>query len=426
MVHRGLVYDIVHWSAPVDVCLRLEDEAPFRSERDAAVPRRDYPGLVERPVTTAFGWRLPTWLLDYGPVAFIVLESLVAIRFDQSTPRLVLGLGVAVSAIALVLRHRSPMLSLGVVLVVALAVGYGPIITLPVMLALFTVAEYTPRPQLLVAAVLGCAAVIGGDLIHGGHPAPGQLISHAVLVGLAVALGSFIRARADYVTGLRDRATRLERERELLADQAVAEERVRIARELHDVVAHNVSLMVVQSQALAATRGDPDNRATLGSVADLGREALSEMHRMLGLLRLQDGDSGVPEREPQPGVRDLERLIARTRETGLDTRLEVQGTPHELPPGVELSAYRIVQEALTNVIRHAGARSADVRLVYAPDAVEVSVVDDGVGAASLNGSDGGHGLVGLRERVALFGGRFSAGPADGGHGYQVRATLPVG
>jgi signal transduction histidine kinase len=359
-------------------------------------------------------------------VAFIVLESLVAIRFDDSTPRLLLGLGVAVSAIALVLRHRSPMLSLGVVLVVALAVGYGPIITLPVMLALFTVAEYTPRPRLLIAAVLAGAVVMGADLVHGGQPGPGQVISHGIMVGLAVALGLFIRARADYVTGLRDRATRLERERALLAEQAVAEERVRIARELHDVVAHNVSLMVVQSQALAATGADPDHRATLGTVADLGREALSEMHRMLGLLRLQDGDSGVPEREPQPGVRDLERLIARTRETGLDTRLEVQGTPHELPPGVELSAYRIVQEALTNVIRHAGARSADVRLVYGVDAVEVSVVDDGLGTAAINGSDGGHGLVGLRERVALFGGRFSAGPADGGHGYRVRATLPVG
>jgi signal transduction histidine kinase len=381
---------------------------------------------VERPVTTAFGWRLPTWLLDYGPVAFIVLESLVAIRFEHSTPRLLLGLGVAVSAIALVLRHRSPMLSLGVVLVVALAVGYGPIITLPVMLALFTVAEYTPRPRLLIAAVVAGAVVMGADLVHGGEPGPGQLISHGIMVGLAVALGLFIRARADYVSGLRDRATRLERERELLAEQAVAAERVRIARELHDVVAHNVSLMVVQSQALAATGGDRGDRATLGSVADLGREALSEMHRMLGLLRLQDGDGAPPELEPQPGVGDLERLIARTRETGLDTRLDVQGTPHELPPGVELSAYRIVQEALTNVIRHAGARRAEVRLVYAPDAVEVSVVDDGLGAASLNGSDGGHGLVGLRERVALFGGRFSAGPGDGGRGYQVHATLPVG
>jgi signal transduction histidine kinase len=380
---------------------------------------------VERPVTTAFGWRLPTWLLDYGPVAFIVLESVVAMRFEHSTPRLLLGLGVAISAIALILRHRSPLLSLGVVLAAALAVGYGPIITLPVMLALYTVAEYTPRPRLLFAAFLAAGVVISADLIHGGQLGPGQVISHVILVGLAVAVGLFIRARADYVNGLRDRATRLERERELLAEQAVAEERVRIARELHDVVAHNVSLMVVQSQALAATGAQSEHRAALGSVADLGREALSEMHRMLGLLRVQDVDGSLPELEPQPGVGDLQRLITRTREAGLDTRLDIQGEPHELPAGVELSAYRIVQEALTNVIRHADARRADVKLVYRDGAVEISVSDDGHGVPVTNGSDPGHGLVGMRERVALFGGRLNAGAGDGGRGYRVHATLPL-
>jgi signal transduction histidine kinase len=390
-------------------------------------------------VTTAFGWRLPTWLLDYGPVAFIVVESLVAIRFDHSKPRAWLVFAVAVTAIALVLRHRSPLLSLAVVLVVALAVGYGPVITLPVMLALFTVAEYTPRPRLLVAAVIAGAVIICADLIHGGQLAPGQVISHAIFVGLAVAVGLFIRARADYVTGLRDRATRLEREQELLADQAVAEERVRIARELHDVVAHNLSLMVVQSQALAATGAEAEHRATLGSVADLGREALAEMHRMLGVLRLQDGNGSEPEREPQPGVRDLERLIARTREAGLDARLHVHGGQVELPAGVDLSAYRIVQEALTNVIRHAGAEHADVSLVYGEDVVEVTVLDDGTGppvpavngsngsngANGANGSADGHGLVGMRERVALFGGRLTAGADAEGRGYRVHATLPL-
>ena len=384
---------------------------------------------MERPVTTAFGWRLPTWLLDYGPVAFIVLESLVAIRFEHSTHRLAIVLGIAVIAIALVLRHRSPLVSLAVVLGATLAIGYGPIVTLPVMLAVFTVAEYTPRPRLLVAGVIAAAALMGADLIHGGQTAPGPLISHAILVGLAVAVGLFIRARADYVTGLRDRATRLERERELLAEQAVAEERVRIARELHDVVAHNVSLMVVQSQALAATGpAEADRRVVLGSVADLGREALSEMHRMLGVLRLQDGGSSQPEREPQPGVRDLERLIARTREAGLDARLCVRGEPIELPAAVDLSAYRIVQEALTNVIRHAtGAQHAEVNLVYEEGTIEVTVVDDGAGPADAvaSGSADGHGLVGMRERVMLFGGRLDAGAADGGGGYRVQATLPL-
>jgi signal transduction histidine kinase len=382
---------------------------------------------VERPITTAFGWRLPAWLLDYGPVAFIVLESAVAIRIEHSTPRLALILGVAVSAVALVLRHRSPLFALIVVLVVALAVGFAATVTLPILLALFTVAEYTPRPQLVVATIVSGAVLIGADLLHGARPQAGPMVSHAILAGLAVALALFIRARADYVGGLRERATRLERERELLADQAVAEERVRIARELHDVVAHNVSLMVVQSQALAATGPDGEREAAHGSVADLGREALAEMHRMLGVLRLQDGNGTEPEREPQPGVRDLDRLIARTREAGLDARLRVDGRPVELPAGVDLSAYRIVQEALTNVIRHARAEHADVNLAYGDGAVEVTVVDDGAGPPvnGSNGSAGGHGLVGMRERVALFGGRLDAGAAAGGRGYRVHATLPL-
>jgi signal transduction histidine kinase len=226
---------------------------------------------------------------------------------------------------------------------------------------------------------------------------------------------------------LRERAGRLEPERELLAQQAVGEERVRIARELHDVVAHNVSLMVVQSQALAATGSSAAQHEALGQVADLGREALSEMHRMLGVLRLDNG--GAPEFEPQPGVRDLATLIERTRQAGLETALAVEGSPRELPAAVDLSAYRIVQEALTNVIRHAGARHATVTLGYAPDGLEVTVLDDGSGPSGGNGNggngNGGHGLVGMRERVALFGGDLETGRRSYGNGYRVRARLPT-
>jgi signal transduction histidine kinase len=242
-------------------------------------------------------------------------------------------------------------------------------------------------------------------------------------VGLAVAVGLYIRARADYIDGLRERAERLERERELLARQAAGEERVRIARELHDVVAHNVSLMVVQAQALAATGADDEQRAGLQRLAGVGREALSEMHRMLGLLRLDSAETA--EREPQPGVRDLEGLIAGTESAGLAAALVVEGDPRPLPAGVDLSAFRIVQEALTNVIRHASAKSVTVDLRYLPDNLEVTVTDDGVGKPA-NGSSGGHGLVGMRERAVLFGGGFEAGPLGGGRGYRVRASLPTG
>jgi signal transduction histidine kinase len=250
----------------------------------------------------------------------------------------------------------------------------------------------------------------------------GEVVTHVVVVGLAVAVALYLRARADYINGLRERAERLERERELLAQQAVGEERVRIARELHDVVAHNVSLMVVQAQALAATGPAADQDEALHRVAGLGREALSEMHRMLGVLRLHNG--GAPALEPQPGVRDLPTLVQRTREAGLGTALTVDGEPRELPAAIDLSAYRIVQEALTNVIRHAGARQATVTIAYWPEALEVTVLDDGSGPPGED-HPGGHGLVGMRERVALFAGDLETGRRSSGNGYRVRAVLPT-
>jgi signal transduction histidine kinase len=184
--------------------------------------------------------------------------------------------------------------------------------------------------------------------------------------------------------------------------------------------------MVVQAQALAVTgEHEAEQRAALGRVADRGRDALSEMHRMRGVLRLHDG--AAPEREPQPGVDDLDTLVARTREAGLDAELQVEGPARRLPAGVETSIYRIVQEALTNVVRHASANHAVVTLTYSQDALEVTVLDDGVGpdVGAGNGSDAGHGLVGMRERVALFGGELETGARHNGDGYRVRAWLPV-
>ncbi len=381
-----------------------------------------------RPLTTALGWRLPSWLLDYGPIVFILIEGLAAIRFQSRVSgisRPVLVLALAATAAALVVRHRWPLPVLAVILVIAVGVDYGPLVTIPLLLAVFTVAESADRTTVVVAALITAVALSVTPWAHGDSVSAGGIISRFVAVGLAVAVGLWLRARADYVTGLQERAERLERERELMAQTSVAEERLRIARELHDVVAHNVSLMVVQAQALAATGGGADEQQTaLTGMADLGREALSEMHRMLGVLRVQN--AGAPEREPNPGVRDLERLIARTREAGLDASLVIEGQVRELAPGVDLSAYRIVQEALTNVIRHAAARHAVVTLSYSPDALGVTVLDDGVGPpAAVNGSSGGHGLVGMRERVALFGGRLETGRRDDGTGYRVHASLPV-
>ena len=396
---------------------------------DVILRLRVYPHRVNRPLTTALGWRLPDWLLDYGPVAFIALVGTIAIFVNEGNPepRYRLGLWLVINLTALLYRRRAPLLTLAVTLAIALGVGYGPVVVLPVLLALFTVAEYRDRSTVIAAAIVSAVVVIASPAVHGHvlDQLP-QYLGRIVPIGLAVAAGLYIRARADYVTGLHERAERLERERELMAREAVADERVRIARELHDVVAHNVSLMVVQSQALGATGADEQQQAALRRVADLGREALSEMHRMLGVLRVEGGS--LDEREPQPGVRDLDTLIARTRVAGLKARLTVTGAPRELPPGVELSVYRIVQEALTNVVRHAHAEHATVTLTYGPSALGVRIADDGTGlavSAPTNGSTPGHGLLGMRERVALFGGQLTTGPGPDGRGYQVDATLPL-
>ena len=409
--------------------LPLADEPCFPARAEARSPRRAYPQVVsrrtERPLTTALGWRLPWWLLDIGPVAFIFLVGSAALASkhvvgDASHGALFVGLVIATAA--LLFRHGAPLVVLGITLALQLATGWGPVALFPVLLAIFNVAEYTDRAIVIAATAVTSLVTIATLVVHHTQITTGTVVSRLVVIGLAVAVALYLRARADYINGLKERAERLERERELLSQQAVGDERVRIARELHDVVAHNVSLMVVQAQALAATGPQDTQHETLGHVADLGREALSEMHRMLGVLRLQNG--GAPELEPQPGVRDLPTLIERTRQAGLDATLTVEGAPRELPAAVDLSVYRIAQEALTNVVRHAHAGQATVTLEYSPNALELTVLDDGAGTNGAH-DDGGHGLVGMRERVALFGGELETGPRSYGNGYRVRALIPT-
>jgi signal transduction histidine kinase len=406
--------------------MRPASPAGRRHARAARLTLKGVSRRTERPLTIALGWRLPWWLLDIGPVVFMFLVGVAAIASKHSpgTSRGALLLGLLVATAALLVRHRSPLIVLGLVLVLELGVGWGPVVLLPVLLAIFTVAEYTDRSIVIGATIVTGIATIATLVIHEDRITAGTVVSRLVVIGLAVAVALYLRARADYINGLRERAERLERERELLAQQAVGDERVRIARELHDVVAHNVSLMVVQAQALAATGPHETQHEALGRVADLGREALSEMHRMLGVLRLQNG--GAPELEPQPGVRDLATLVERTLQAGVETTLAVEGVPRDLPAAVDLSVYRIVQEALTNVIRHAHAHHAAVTLGYSTDALEVTVLDDGTGPSGDHGDgDGGHGLVGMRERVALFGGELETGQRSYGNGYRVRALIPT-
>ncbi|MEU8678930.1 sensor histidine kinase [Streptomyces sp. NPDC048560] len=248
---------------------------------------------------------------------------------------------------------------------------------------------------------------------------------------LAWVLGDSMRTRRAYFDQLEERAARLEREREAQSKVAVAAERARIARELHDVVAHNVSVMVVQADGAAYVMDAAPEQArqALETISSTGRQALAEMRRLLGVLRTGDApESG--EYVPQPDVGQIEDLIEQVRRTGLAVDFKIEGTPRPLPSGVELTAYRIVQEALTNTRKHGGPDAgASVRLVYFDDGLGLLVEDDGRGAAHElyedGGADGaGHGMIGMRERVGMVGGTLDAGPRPGG-GFRISALLPL-
>jgi signal transduction histidine kinase len=220
------------------------------------------------------------------------------------------------------------------------------------------------------------------------------------------------------VRGWREKSVALERANRELAEAAVAIERGRIARELHDVVAHNVSMMVVQAGAAERVLAgeQPHVRDALAAISDTGRQTVDEMRTLLGVLR-----ASAP-LAPQPGLADLEELVDGVREAGLPVTLRIEGSPRPLPQAADLSAYRIVQEALTNALKHAGPARADVVVRFEAGAVTLEVRDTGMGAGQGGGT--GHGLVGMRERVAMFGGELDASPAPEG-GFAVRARLPV-
>ncbi|WP_328329726.1 MULTISPECIES: sensor histidine kinase [unclassified Streptomyces] len=248
---------------------------------------------------------------------------------------------------------------------------------------------------------------------------------------LAWVMGDSVRTRRAYFAQLEERAARLEREREAQSKVAVAGERARIARELHDVVAHNVSVMVVQADGAAyVLDASPDQaKQALETISSTGRQALAEMRRLLGVLRTGDApESG--EYVPQPDVQQIEDLVEQVRVAGLTVDFRIEGTPRPLPSGVELTAYRIVQEALTNTRKHGGPDvGASVRLVYFDDGLGLLVEDDGRGAAHEmyvdGGADGqGHGLIGMRERIGMVGGTLDAGPRPGG-GFRISALLPL-
>jgi signal transduction histidine kinase len=332
---------------------------------------------------------------------------------------------IAVVAVLTVLvRRRWTFPALAIAAAGAIVARPDGASALAVLIVLYTIASTRPW-RTTALATAGLVAGNALDMVVDGHAVRiGDMVGFAVQCAAVVALGLFFAGRRATLVALRERAERMDRERELLAARAVAEERVRIAQELHDVVAHNVSLIVVKAQALGATV--PDDRVTEATdgIADLGRQAMTEMHRTLALLRTA-GDVGA-ERAPQPGLANLDKLLEQSRAAGLDVRLAVEGEPRELSQSLDLSAFRIVQEALTNVRKHAGQARASVIVGYRSQALELSVVDSGDAiATTATAAAGGHGLVGMRERAAMFGGTLIARPRDG-HGFEVNAMLPYG
>jgi signal transduction histidine kinase len=288
-----------------------------------------------------------------------------------------------------------------------------------VVLIVYSVAAREPRRRSIAATAYALVGLLAIIVVAPDLQLADELPFSAPIIVVAWVLGRTFRARDQRARTAESHAASLE----ATSARVLEEERARIARELHDVIAHSVSVMVVQAGA-ARTQLDWDAgpvRDALLAIERSGREALEEMRRLLGMLRQDQRETDLL---PQPGLRSVPALIDQVRATGLDVQLSIAGTPEPLPPGVDLSAYRILQEALTNTVKHARASLAMVRLTYRASWFDLEVEDDGTGVTAGRADGHGHGLVGMRERVELYGGAFEAGSRNAG-GFHVRASLPL-
>lgn len=343
-------------------------------------------------------------------------------------PRPLVALVYVLTAAALYWRRRAPLAVLAFVLSVdsALYLAFGAPeglgTFLPPLIAFYAVGRYASDGSLVLAAPLVALGTAVHELKDPEFALGGSAAFWAILAA-AWPIGRAFRTRALAADRLAERALELERNRTELAREAVAQERTRIAREMHDVVGHAVSVLVLQLVAaldLVDAGDSAGARARLVRSEQSARQALAEMRRLLALI---DEDDPHGQLDRQPSLRDLERLLEDARSAGAELELTVNGEPRELPAGIDLAAFRVLQEALTNVLKHARPPRAAVRLAYEPDAVVVEVADEGRQLTPAR--PGGRGLIGMRERVSLYGGEFACGPWSGG-GYAVRARLPLG
>jgi signal transduction histidine kinase len=330
--------------------------------------------------------------------------------------------GAAITAplmtVPIAFRRRWPLIVGTLVPVVgafANALWDGQSIAYPIaeFMALYALAAWTSTREFAIGTTVFVAAVFASALLPNGG-LDGSVLFATVGVVAMLLVRNIVKDREN-------KAQLAERERDVAAREAVVEERARIARELHDAIAHNVSMVVMQAGAerRVLEKGDGSPHEVLATIEQVGRGALTEMRRLIGMLRSDAGDPLAPE----PGLADVSLLVDQVREAGLPVDLTIEGARHELPLGIELSAYRIIQEALTNALKHAGDARASVLIRYGEDSLELEISDDGAGEPAPVAS-GGHGLVGMKERVALYGGRIDAGRRPG-RGFAVRVRLPI-
>jgi signal transduction histidine kinase len=375
--------------------------------------------------------RLKRHAIDFLVVVLFLVAEIAVLGGSPEGPTLVVYGFPALWTLPLLLRHRWPSVSVLVVLGslalesrLAQEATESTAVLPPVILAFWVAGTIEDRMR---SALIGIAGAALGLAILADNPGPLRVADVgflAVFTGAPYIAGVALRSREERAADLEQRAAALERERDEREREAVAEERARIARELHDVVGHSIGVMMAQTGAARFLVSEDPARArdALLVVEDAGRQALTEMRHMLEVLR-EDGETDAL--GPQPGLRELEPLVAAGRASGLDVVLEVEGTPSALPVGIQLAAYRIVQEALTNVRKHAGTAPTVVVVRHSPGVLDLSIENDGP-PVSANGSglSGGHGVIGMRERVALYGGEIAVGPRAEG-GYFVRARLPA-
>jgi signal transduction histidine kinase len=399
-----------------------------------------------RRVPDALAWaRAHPVVVDGLLGALLAVVSLIALVVQTSNERLprpgLLAVALVLAGtLPLAWRRRHPLWANLAVGAASAAYGAAPFpdlmtpVSLGGVVALYSAVAWCGRRTAVVIGVITGVSVVVIALVPKTNSDLADFAFTALPLAGAWLLGDSARVRRAYTAELEARAAWLARERDLDAQRAVTAERARIARELHDVVAHHVSMMVVQAEAgpVAAERDGPGAARGFDAIAGIGRQALGELRRLLGVLR-QEGSETGPGLAPQPGVAQLPALVEQVRGAGLAVELVVEGELVSLPAGMELSAYRIVQEALTNAVKHAGASRVRVLVGFCERELRIEVRDDGHGAAGQDGQDGraapdghsGHGLIGMRERVHLFGGELTAGPGPQG-GFVVAARLPLG